>query len=77
MNQNHWLRCFSLTFSKCKNGKIKCVRFFFIDFLDELGNFKQKKNFDFYTLQNVRVRQRSLCLTTKYAILLRIFISFI
>ena len=38
--------------------KIKTVNLW-IDFLDELGNFKQKKNytFDFYTLQIFRVKQ--------------------
>ena len=39
--------------------KLKVLKFL-IDFLDELGNFKQKKfyTFDFYTLQSVRVKQR-------------------
>ena len=41
--------------------KIKTVNLL-IDFLDELGNFKQKKicTFDFYTLQIFRVKQHSL-----------------
>ena len=50
--------------------KIKTVNLW-IDFLDELGNFKQKKNytFDFYTLQIFRVKQHSLSIC--YRILVR------
>ena len=47
-----------------------------IDFLDELGNFKQKEiyTFDFYVLQNVREKQRSLSLASRvFNVLLEYF----
>ena len=60
-NDEPRLCCFTLTFSKCKNRKCenqKCKTFFWIR-QSEAKKFLHFYTFDFFTLQNVRVKQHS------------------